>query len=384
MHFLSWATVGAFTPFIVIFLMARNISTVSIGIILMLNSVATLVGQPIWGMLSDKFRSIKKVYLFCITVSTVLILLLPLIKNEAGIFIFMPLISFFFCCVGPLLDSWTIHSTKNSGKSYGAYRLWGSIGYSVISIIIGKLINFAFVNIIFVVYAILSIITLVAITLFYQYKDEEDGIMKRVLSIKDLQVGRLAKNYYYMTFVVLACIMYITWNSFYNFLPALIKQVGGDDGLYGIAQAVSAFSEVPILLFSSRLAKKFKPQVLILFGMLVFVLRLFLYSIAWSPDIIIFVQAFNGLSFAMFLSGSIYYIDSLTPPELKATAQTVAPAVYGGLSGIIGNAMSGKLIEMYGIPFVCRTGGMIAAAVFILFLGTLLLGKYLKIPRHTS
>ncbi len=375
---------GAFTPFIVIFLMANNINTVDIGIILMLNSIATLVGQPIWGMLSDKLRSIKKVYLFCIFISTVLILLLPLIKNEAGIFIFMPLITFFFCCVGPLLDSWTIHSTKNSGKSYGAYRLWGSIGFSVVSIVVGKLINSAFVNILFVVYAGLSVITLISIALFYQYKVNEEDSTKQVLSLKELQVGRLMKNYYYITFVILACIMYMTLTSFYSFLPTLMKQVGGNDELYGIAQAVSAFSEVPILLISSRLVRKFKPQALMLFGMLVYVFRLFVYSIAWSPAIVIFAQAFNGLSFAMFLSGSIYYIDSLTPSELKATAQTVAPAIYGGLSGIIGNALTGKLIDMFGISFVFRTGGIITSAVFILFLGTLLLGKYLKIPRYTS
>jgi len=59
--------------------------------------------------------------------------------------------------------------------------------------------------------------------------------------------------------------------------------------------------------------------------------------IAILPIHIILIQALQGLSFALFLTGTVYYIDSLGPQKLKATAQTVAVALYSGMSGIIGS-----------------------------------------------
>lgn len=341
----------------------------------MLNSIATLVGQPLWGMISDKIRSIKKVYLLCHFFASMFIVLLPFVKSQYIIFILLPLIQFFYCSMSPLLDSWTIHSIKNSGKSYGSFRLWGSLGFSILVLVNGKLITITFFNIIFLVYVIISVITLVMCATLFEYNKDEDNGAVRTLTLKELNIGRLLKNYHYTAFVILSCITFMTMTSVYSFLATLIKQFGGDDNLYGIANAVSAFSEVPILLVSSMLVRKFKPQYLISVGMLVYSVRLFLYSIATGPEITILSQSLNGLSYGMFLAGSIYYIDSLAPPELKATAQTVATAIYAGLSGIIGNVVAGSMISRFGILAVYRAGAIIQFCVFILFIILLFIGK---------
>ncbi len=375
LHLFSWAAVGAYNPFVVVYLMNNNVGTAKIGVILMLNSIATLVGQPLWGMLSDKIRSIKRVYLFSNLMAGVLIALLPLVTNQNTIFLLLPLIQFFYCGMSPLLDSWTIRSIKNSGKSYGSFRLWGSIGFSLLVVVNGKLITVTFFNIIFVVYLIISFLNLIMCATLFEYKQDEGDLLAKPLTIRELKVGRLLKNFNYTVFVILSCITFMAMTSVYSFLATLIKQIGGDDNLYGIANAVSAFSEVPILFISSRLVKKFKPQYLILTGMFVYSIRLFIYSVAWGPAIIIFSQALNGLSYGMFLAGSIYYIDSLAPVELKATAQTVATAIYAGLSGIIGNVLTGNLISGFGILTVYRGAAIIQFGVFVLFLFSLYLGR---------
>ncbi len=341
----------------------------------MINSIATLVGQPLWGMLSDKIRSIKKVFLFTIIIASLLIGILPFLENKYLVFLVLPLIQFFFCCLSPLLDSWTIQGIKNSGKSYGSFRLWGSIGFSLLVVINGKLISISFFNIIFIVYGIMTFATLILCTVFFKYNMSEGEVTAKKLTLKEMNVGRLLKNVKYTVFVVLSCITFINMTSVYSFLATLIRQVGGDDNLYGIANAVSAISEVPILLISSMLVRKFKPQLLIFAGMFVYAIRLFIYSVAAGPELIILSQALNGLSYGLFLSGSIYYIDFLAPTELKATAQTVATGVYYGLSGVIGNVLSGSMITVFGIFSVYRVGAVIQLCVSALFILSLLLGR---------
>ena len=344
----------------------------------MINSIATLVGQPFWGMLSDKIRSIKKVFIFTLFVASLLIGVLPFLENVYLIFLVLPLIQFFLCCISPLLDSWTIQGIKNSGKSYGSFRLWGSIGFSILVVINGKLISISFFNIIYIVYGIMSLATLTLCALFFKYNVGEGETTVRTLTIKEMNVGRLLKNIKYTVFVLLSCITFINMTSVYSFLATLIKQVGGDDNLYGIANAVSAVSEVPILFISSILVRKFKPQLLIFTGMFMFAIRLFIYSIASGPELIIFSQALNGLSFGLFLAGSIYYIDYLAPEELKATAQTVATGLYYGLSGVIGNVLTGNMITVFGIFSVYRVGAIIQLCVSALFILSLIIGKRLS------
>ncbi len=52
-------------------------------------------------------------------------------------------------------------------------------------------------------------------------------------------------------------------------------------------------------------------------------------------------------SFALFTIGTLYYMDSIAPPDIRTTYQTVAYSIYFGLSGI-GNMASGWLIENLG------------------------------------
>lgn len=380
LQFIIWSTIGCFSPFIVLFLMHRNVSATMIGFILMLNSLASLIAQPLWGMISDKIRSVKKVFFICISVSTAILMTMPFNSNLTLLTIIFPLLMLFFSPMSPLLDSWTIQGIKSQpSKSYGSVRLWGSIGYSIVVVILGKLINNLSINSIFVSFGIMSVITVV---LCYNFEDPKSLTMgddqKKPLTFKELKVGRLFKNYYYVTFLVLSFLLFMTLSSVNSFLPELMKQVGGNDALLGLSFAVSAFSEAPVLYLSKILIKKYKPLPLILSAVLVYTLRLFIYSIAKSPFVVIFAQSLQGLSYGLFLAGSIYYIDYLAPDELKSTAQTTGNAIFFGLSGMIGNYATGRIIDIFGISLVYRIGAFMDIGVFMLFLLSLFIGKQLQ------
>ena len=376
LHFATWSTIASFNPFIVLFLIHRNVNTVTIGFILMINSLVSLIGQPLWGMFSDRMQTVKKVFLICISMTTLLNLILPWCSNTMLIFM-LPLSIFFFCALSPLLDSWTICAIRGEqNQSYGSFRLWGSIGFSIAVIILGKLISITSINAIFVMFSMMSVMT---IFICFRFAKDTTKVINdktgKIRSLKELHIERLFKNYYYVTYLLLACIMFMTLSSVYSFLPVLMRQVGGSDELFGVAIAVSAFSEVPVLFLSGWLIKKYKPIFLILTSILVYILRIYIYSIAGSPLTVIIAQTLQGFSYGLFLTGGVYYIDSLAPEELKSTAQTVATAIYFGLSGIVGNYMTGRLIDSFGIFFVFRVGFWVDILVFTLFLCSLYIGK---------
>lgn len=59
-----------FGPFITIYLQEKGLSAEMIGFVTGINSLVIIVSQPIWGIFSDKLRSIKKTLIFCIVLQS--------------------------------------------------------------------------------------------------------------------------------------------------------------------------------------------------------------------------------------------------------------------------------------------------------------------------
>ena len=136
-----------------------------------------------------------------------------------------------------------------------------------------------------------------------------------------------------------------------------------------------AFSEIPLFLAGHKLLKRFKPIHLTLGASLFFLLRQVAYLTAKTPEQVILAQLFHGPSFALFLNGAVYYIDSLAPDKLKSTAQTLATSLYNGVSGILANYGGGWVIDNLGIRKLYSIGIYAIIIVTLLFMASLLLQK---------
>ena len=379
LQFVFWAAVACYNPYIVIFLMNKNIGISEIGFILTLSALSGVLSQPVWGLISDRIKSVKKVFILCLLVTALFIVILSFMNHAVIIAVLLVVITFFFAPLIPLLDSWTVRIALEDGKrSYGSIRLWGSIGFAVLVIIMGRLVSGSSASLAFIGYGVITCFTvLVSLAVKDVSVDrtaKESGGAEKEGEIKGARISKLLKNYNYVVFLVFSFFLYISVLSIVSFLPKLMDYVGGNAGLYGIAMAVSASSEIPILYFSSRLIRKYKATTLILLGTVFYIIRLLIYSVAASPIAIILAQLLQGLSYGLFLTSFVHYIHSLAPAGLKTTAQTMGNAVYTGLGGIVGNYVCGRIIDGFGIHAVYRFTAIEDIVISLLFLLTIVLG----------
>ena len=107
-------------------------------------------------------------------------------------------------------------------------------------------------------------------------------------------------------------------------------------------------SEAVIMFLSKKMLKGGRPERLVVLSSFAFMLWHLLLSLSTSPVHVVLSCLMDGPSFALFTIGCLYYMDKLAPPDIRTTYQTVAYAVYFGLSGIVGNMLSGWLIENLG------------------------------------
>lgn len=374
LQFFSWAALSCFNPYLAVILTDRGLDNTHIGLIFTCNAMVAVIAQPVWGMISDRIRSIKKVYIFCLLAGGAIALLVPLAHSMTALIIIFPLFMFFISPIPPLLDNWTYQGVKNqTGSSYGLTRLWGSIGFAVLITLTGRLISMT--NIDATSYAFVLLVLLsIAICLKLPPTPLEKSLS--VLRPHEKSgAGLLLRNYHYVSFVIILGLLYIAVQPMFGFLAKLMFSVGGTKEMYGWAMALAAISEIPVFFGSSWLLSRFRPVTLIVVSMVFFFLRLFSYSLATAPWMVLLISLLHGLSSALLLVGIVNYLDLLTPAGLKSTALTLASAVYGGLSGMIGNAAAGSLMDRYSIQPVYRLGSYITLGVLFLFLFTLMLDR---------
>lgn len=370
LEFVFWATLAAYYPFVVVFLQSKGLSNTLIGTILSINSFIVVFAQPFWGMVSDRLRSVKKVFLMCIIAATVIIQFLPFLQSAIAISLLLITLTVFESPLAPLLDSWVIREIRHEQDlSYGNIRLWGSLGYTVFAYIFGILVDKMSIRYNFVIFGVM--VGLV-ILLTRKIKDEATASS---IQLKDMKVGKLLKNFSYISFLIFSIVLYIPHKASFSFLPNLLLSVGASVGAQGIASSIMAFSEVPMFLITHKLLKRFKPIHLIIISAFFFLLRQIAYLTATTPQQVILAQLLHGPSFALFLNGAVYYIDSLAPDDLKSTAQTLATSLYGGISGIIANYGGGWVIDNLGIKTLYLIGVFAISIITLLFMVSLVFGK---------
>ena len=373
LEFFFWATCSTYYPFLVVFLIDRGYNNTTIGTLLAINSFTVIFAQPFWGMVSDWIRSVKKVFIFCIAFSACIILSMPLYESVLLLGLMLAIITFFESAMAPLMDSWVIQGIKTEQDiSYGNIRLWGSIGFSITAYILGVIVDHTSIYTIFPAYAILA-----ALTVLRAVKVKVDNPAEHRTSFADLKIERLLHNYYYVVFLIFAIVLFVPHRGSFMFLAQLMEEVGGTGEQLGLCFSIMAISEVPIFLCSKHLIKKFKPVHLILASTIFFIFRQVLLLLASTPTDVILLQVLQGPSFALFLTGAVYYVDSLAPQELKSTAQTVASAVFFGGSGVIGSLGGGWFLDHLSLTQMYQTGVIISVVISVFFVISFPVGKWL-------
>jgi MFS family permease len=166
-----------------------------------------------------------------------------------------------------------------------------------------------------------------------------------------------------------------------SYVANLLKAVGGVPVFVGVIGSVRALCEVPMLLYSRKLLKKIGyPATIIVIGVLLLIEQLsyIFCNRVWQ---VLAFQMLHGSINGLLLGSAVGYVFSLVPPELSATAQSIAASTCYVVS-IIGNFVSGWVLDSYGIRMLYKVSAFCLGLAVLLFASSLLIGKLAKIKRY--
>lgn len=344
-YFLFMLARAVFGPFVTVYLQEKGLSAEQIGVISGINSFAIIVTQPIWGIVADRIQSRKKTLILCMVAQAIFAVSLIFANTYLALAVAFCIYTSFSSSEGPLMDTWALTSIKEAGdpNGMGPVKMWGCIGFSISSIVSGIFISHYSTDAVIPIFAGLLIVIAICLGFF-----RSESTPTKATTFKEMQLGRIFKDKQFIIFLVYVFFMQLAHRGSYTFYSLLIKDLGGNNDLVGYASALMFVSEAVIMFLSKKMLSKSKPEVLVMLSSLFFITWHFFLSISTRPIHVVLSCLMDGPSFALFTVGCLYYMDSIAPPDIRTTYQTVAYSVYFGLSGIVGNMAGGWLIENLG------------------------------------
>lgn len=367
-NFLFFGLLALFIPFLPVFLKGQGLTTSEVGLIIGAGGFVTIIAQPLWGMISDKRKTLRKVMLLLILMTAVCGFLLFNMSSFWSLVIVAMLGYFFLMPLDPLTESLNYTMTEAAGTSYGSVRTYGALGYAVLSLIVGYVMKWFGMNSISILFVLLGII---CFAIMWKLPDAPttstpvtiDGL-KKILTNKEM-----------ILFLILIFISSIPARMNDTFLGIHINTLGGDSSLVGIAFFISAATEILVFALSIWWLRKGKELLIITFAIFCYALRFYLSGLVESPILLTLIQLLQMLTFPIYYTAAIQYLYQIVPREWRATGQTVLALLFFGISGIISSSAGGFIYNVYGGHIFYYTIATVSFIAGIYGVGLLLRNK---------
>lgn len=358
----------AITSYQNVFLQKEGLSSAQIGMIVSIASVAGLVVSPIWGAASDRRRSAKGTFLLSVATTVVLFALMPFLGRIAGsrfgfYVSYIPLIFAFKQVSNAMLDSWCIADLAPRGVSYGSARMWGSIGYSISSLLMGMAVgkwiplHSAFEAML----PLLAVLLLVSSRIRMARSERE-----RTPQPGKRNIGLLLKNRRFLTYCLYALGLNIYLAITLIFMPYILEAASCQAAQIGTVTGVRALMEIVSMYLSARLCKKIPIRYIMLLPGVLFGIEHLCYRFAHGLASMMGIMVISGLAGGFFYSLGPSYVFEIVHPSVVNTAQTIN-TMNLMLVSVVGSALGGVAIEAYGIHAVTTFCGVLILALTVLF-----------------
>ncbi|WP_063845944.1 MFS transporter [Paenibacillus sp. FJAT-27812] len=362
-NFFVYGAIAVYSTFFAIYLQSIGMSTMEIGTLMAGGPVVSIIANPLWGYLSDRLRNVKRSLIIMLIGSMLIMQLVFLFESYTIIYTSMLFFFFFQMPLFSQTNSLILNSIEGTGLNFGAFRLFGSLGWALMAVAAGPVIGQIGIERLWIIYTVMMLISLAfAFTL-------PKGEVKGAAPAGKVNYRSMFVNRTFLLFLIIGLVISIPNSMNSTFITLYIKEMGGDASLIGWSAFWSSIFEIPIFLLLDRYLKKnARTMVLCLIVISVlFTLRWFLMSHTSSAEQIIYIQVLHCITF-----GGYYYIGTqltvlLVPAEFRASGQAVYALTWGGLSGIAAGIIGGFVFEQSGPQAMYQLCSILAAVGIVGF-----------------
>ena len=335
-------------PFVFLqpFLSVLNYTVVERGILLSGCALVTIFSQFFLGYLCDKYKTNRNFYILIVVLIIVNSFMLYSATHQNFYYhlVIVAMIGGLIRAAMSIQDAWCLEIDYNTKTYFGPIRAFGSLGWMAatpfVAILIGQ---FGYHSLAYMALIMGSCLIIISLNV----KDAQKISSVEPLKAHDVLLLFKDKDYVVIIFILLFINVMDTANA-YTVIDKMML-LNASDSLIGIRWSLQALVELPLFLLGTKLYRRFGSRKLVLFGIVMYILKFYLYALVTTPIMMVVVTMLQAVSFPLYMISSKTLIDNVTPATLKSTGQTVAMSLSSGLSLLLVPIISGILINAFSV-----------------------------------
>lgn len=347
-HYFLWAMLGGFTISVLpIFFQMMGYDQRQIGYLAAIPSI-TILCQPIYGMLIDRYNLAKQVAMIGIIGSGIALFFVPYTNNFLMLFIIILIYNLFKAPVFSAGDNIIISYCMRNNLNFGRIRVPASISWGS-SILLVYPIIYIFSPDAFFAYNLLVSLFL-AIFIVSKFENNTRISEKSILPFKTA-LKLLFKNKPYLYILVFTFLFASIQPINFMYQSMYLKSLGASGVIIGIAMMVSTLPELFILPYSDILRKYFSNKVLLIIATTCLLIKFICFKYITNIPALIIIASLHGVAFGIYIPLFLRIIKSLVPDQVSTTA-IMTNAFIGAISGVISTVLAGQLNYYFGLSNV--------------------------------
>jgi len=240
--------------------------------------------------------------------------------------------SIFWVIILPYADSIALENIP--AKKYGKIRLFGSIGFMLIGIVLGEKANNP--SLVYILYVLFTLIT--AVFCFLLAKLDTNIATKQTLLENEKSSFMPQKNWQMWLSMFL---LQFSFGAFYNFFTIYETTHGISLTTTTYLWGFGVLCEIAMFLFQGKFIDRINPINVIKFTIAATVVRWsLLYIFPYSLTASFISQSIHAVNFALYTTAVFLYL-AKTYPDSKKLAQMFFYGIAYGLGGFLGAIFSG-------------------------------------------
>ena len=330
-----FASLGALLPFWGLYLQARGFSPAEIGELMAVIMVTKLIAPNILGWLSDHTGLRMPIVRFASLLSALCFVGVFFSRGFWSLALVMMSFSFFWNASLPQFEAVTMSHLKERIQDYSRVRLWGSVGFILSVVLLGRLLDYQGVE----------LVPLVVLTLFV-------GIFLNSLVVPEraadhppegqgsiLQVLRRPEV---LALLLVTFLMQASHSTYYAFYSIYMEDIGYSSTAIGELWALGVVAEVVLFLFMHRLLPRWGARRVLIASLAIAVVRWVLVGL--TPDnlpLVLLAQLMHAATFGTFHAAAIHLIHHYFVGRHQGRGQALYSSISFGAGGAFGSLLSG-------------------------------------------
>jgi len=334
-YFFYFASLGVLVPYWGLYLQWQGFNAREIGELTAILLATRIIAPYIWGWIADHSGKRIKIVRWASLFSTLAFTIILFEQSYYGIALALLVFSFFWNASLPQFEVTTLQHLGEQSHYYSKIRLWGSVGFIIIVVILGKLLD-SYTAVI-IPYAML--ISLAAIW-FISLSVPESPDHHEQTTHQSLR--SLLKQKQIIAFFAITFLIQMSHGPYYTFYTIYLEDYNYSRSLIGQLWALGVIAEVIIFFFMHKWLPQHGIRKIVLISLLLSTLRWLI--IGFYPNsmaLLLFAQLLHAASFGTFHAAAMAWVHTYFTGKTQGRGQAIYSSIGFGAGGALGSLWSG-------------------------------------------